>query len=300
MDAIDHALTEAWAKLAPTLRRDRVEAVKRAARLGGKFHGRPLRAWCCCVRASDTRLAEHGEMDPADAERWREEHMLYVPAERMRALCAPVHIPWPGLRLRDAAARLGSRPRNLEDWMTHGTLQVRTQAPSTVGSRGKPVPFVWSTSPLNPCGVMGRGPHSAWGTLWESMHEEIPDGASIDVKRVHAMDVLPKATPQSGWRFICPGVHGACGKPVERLYLPIAPWTIHHALSGVPRSPAGTRWACRGCHRVLNISFTSVKGWNAFIAQMSGGLLYGKEVARPAGLEDGRRYKFARKPRKSA
>ncbi|HYF13529.1 MAG TPA: hypothetical protein VD971_00505 [Phycisphaerales bacterium] len=289
MDAIDIAIANAWNRLSPQLQRDRAEALRRAQRLSATTLRRPVRAWCCCLRASDTRFTDVGEIDPPDALRWRDEHTLRVPAAALRKLCAPVHIPWPGLRWRDAAAKLGFHPETLRAWVERGVFGKRTQFPATVGSRGKPVPFLWRREPIDPAGELGRGPHAAWGSLWLTLHEDIPDGADLHVRRVADWRVHGRERRFNGWRFVCPGVVRPCGRPTDRLYLPIRVWTIHHATVGaLARGEAGadTRWACGDCHGVVFHSCSTVRGWNLLISHLTSGLLYGHEVERPYALDD--------------
>jgi hypothetical protein len=303
MDAIDIAIANAWNKLSPQLQRDRAEALRRAQRLSATTLRRPVRAWCCCLRASDTRFADCAEIDPPDALRWRDEHTLRAPAAALRKLCAPVHIPWPGVRWTIAAAKLGLHPEGVRPWMERGVLGVRKQYPGTVGAKGRPVPFVWSRRALDPAAEFGRGPHPAWGSLWLYLHEDIPDAANLDVRRVPCYREYARESGDmrfNRWRFICPGLSAPCGKAVDRLYLPIPVWTIHQATVGPlvrEDAPPDARWACWQCHRLVAISCSRTEGWNACIAHLTSGLLYGREVERPYELDDIPTKKRRRQPR---
>jgi hypothetical protein len=97
-----------------------------------------------------------------------------------------------------------------------------------------------------------------------------------------------------GWQWLCP----ACGRRVERLFLPMAfdnvlggllGEVIERQLARTPPPPPPARrtgaprgFACATCHRVQTFSRVSPGFWNNVIAYLSGGLLYGSEVPRPA------------------
>jgi hypothetical protein len=109
-----------------------------------------------------------------------------------------------------------------------------------------------------------------------------------------------------GWRWICP----RCRDAARVMYLPLRPRALVglNEISNVeirnaneerrnpqskirssaelaevnPNSPEG--FACHRCHRVLNYSVRGLLAWNALVAYLSGGLLYGREVDRPAWL----------------
>jgi DNA-binding CsgD family transcriptional regulator len=66
---------------------------------------------------------------------------------------------------------------------------------------------------------------------------------------------------------------------------------------GLPECPR--EFACRSCHGVRFFSMTSAGAWNDVILQLSGGLLYGHEVEKPAWwrseVEKGRKRRFVAK-----
>jgi len=84
MDAIDIAIADAWNKLAPQLMQNRAEALRRAERMTAKTLRRPVRPWCCCIRASDPRFALKAHLDPKDALQARVAHTLCLPASALR------------------------------------------------------------------------------------------------------------------------------------------------------------------------------------------------------------------------
>ncbi len=303
MDAIDAALLSAWSNLAPALRADRAEALRRAARLSAATLRRPIRPWCCCIRASDTRMTSAAQTSHRPAP-----HTLNLSPARLRSLCAPVHIDWPGQRWTIVADKLGQHPESLRSWIARGVFRSRLVHPNTVNSRGKPVPILWTTSPIDPNAELARAPDPHWGTLWLDLHTQIPDAASLRVRRVPVFShyTRPNGTIDQrfrGYNFLCPGLDPTkpCNRPVSRLYLPIPTWTIHHAhyadLSPSQDDARDTRWACRRCHRIRYISFVERNGWNHFIAHLTSGLLYGHEVERPASFKPKRKRTYKPHPR---
>jgi hypothetical protein len=105
-----------------------------------------------------------------------------------------------------------------------------------------------------------------------------------------------------GWRWLCP----RCGRRVQVLHLPLPPVnfvTLHDVAAravvkraGVRRSWPAATFACAACHRVRVLTRASKGFWNDLIAHLSGGLLYGAEVARPPWLMRQRRRAFAPRP----
>ena len=103
MDQLDQALLDAWARVAPRVRADRLEARRRAARRLSL--ARPVRPWCLCIRASDPRINEfRAEIDDRYAYEARRSHTVVLTGELVRMLCRGVSVPWPGVPVREAAA----------------------------------------------------------------------------------------------------------------------------------------------------------------------------------------------------
>jgi DNA-binding NarL/FixJ family response regulator len=95
----------------------------------------------------------------------------------------------------------------------------------------------------------------------------------------------------AGYRFLCP----ACHRPVSILYLPLPsinlyamladfrmPAHVRRELEDNPSSDAFPTFACYKCHRVRFISPIDRNFWNTLITYLSRGLLYGRDVPRPA------------------
>src|SRR5258708_96177 len=106
MDELDHALLDAWARIAPRIKADRLEARRRAMRRMGL--SRPVRPWCLCIRASDSRITDYrAQFDDRVAWASGRAHTVRLDGEFLRVLCGPVRIPWPGVTIRAAAGALG-------------------------------------------------------------------------------------------------------------------------------------------------------------------------------------------------
>lgn len=104
-----------------------------------------------------------------------------------------------------------------------------------------------------------------------------------------------------------------CGKLVPKLYAPLPVWTVGRAfgvteglqveglagewLPGVMDRWAGRRrLACRTCWQVRNGGSAERHGWNEFVTHLSGGLLFGSDVEKPADFQyERRRPRRARK-----
>jgi len=159
---------------------------------------------------------------------------------------------------------------------------------------------VWSVGALDPGAAKGRLPAKWWGTLWQSMAENIPDGFEQEVERVPRVLPYGDGFRFRGWLWRCGGLlGGACGRLVQMLYAPLPVWTVGKALGveeelalagmdktwrpGVDDRWAGKRrLACERCWGVRRVSFEGYRGWNELVTYLSGGLLYGREVARPS------------------
>lgn len=98
-----------------------------------------------------------------------------------------------------------------------------------------------------------------------------------------------------GWRWVCP----VCAEAVVKLYYPLPEVNVlEHAAAELikqfePRPMhrhAG--FACKRCHRLRDISRSYRQFWNQLVTRLSGGLLYGREVSKPAAMS-----KFVRKRR---
>ena len=129
MDEIDRNLLEAWNRISRRVRRDRLEALHRSRRRLMPVLTRPSRAWCLCIRASDTRINDYRcAIDPSRAIQQRLEHDVVLSGSVIRDLCKPVTIPWPGIDWTRAAAMLGRHEESIRRWITKDILRARYDA----------------------------------------------------------------------------------------------------------------------------------------------------------------------------
>ena len=100
----------------------------------------------------------------------------------------------------------------------------------------------------------------------------------------------------NGFHWLCP----ACGKSCRTIYLPVDPINLlkrsQPKLANVVdiQKPkfAGT-FACWKCHRVRVYSAIDRGSWNHLISYLTAGLLYGREVPRPAAYIPQRKRAYA-------
>jgi hypothetical protein len=209
---------------------------------------------------------------------------------------------------RTRAERKRQQPRRWEEVREPGfPLGVRYEAPKPFHHWGYDVPVVWSDRALDPQASRGQSPHPIWGSLWQTLAERIPEAFEQVVERVPHSRVRLGKTEHRGWRWRCPGLAGVgCGREVRVLFAPLPVWGIAQALGvdeglnieaqsdeGVLRVAgqwqpgwydpwAGRRQlACEKCWGIQGTSMATYRGWNDLVSYLSGGLLYGREVAKP-------------------
>lgn len=321
MDQIDINLFNAWHAISAKVRADRVEQLKRAPRQFRETIRRPLRAWCMCLRASDTRLSAMNCMveplpevalgpDEGTDEiiPHRHPHRLTIPGEALRELMKPITIPWPGEDWKKVAKKCGVSKYMLRGWLLAGTLQSDYRVPArTVGSRGKEVMLVYTPSPIDPNSFDARPPLPIWGSAWQHMWRRLPEEFAQKAVRVPRYRTLNGRQVFRGWKWICPGRVGpdgeylGCGRTCNRLFGPLSPWTVPEAVNdrleiempddsglvgawspGFTDPDRGERsFACKQCWGVRHVTLLGADGWNVFVSHLTGGLLYGHEVERP-------------------
>src|SRR5688572_3640926 len=119
--AISEGLSRLWSKLDG----DPAELARRLERRRGTLIGRPPRAWCLAVRASDTRITGNGALTFDSEEKTRiSRHEVALDAPLVRRLCAGVRIDPPGETLRDVARKLGVCARGLTVARLRGVFDV--------------------------------------------------------------------------------------------------------------------------------------------------------------------------------
>lgn len=319
MDRIDVNLFDAWCRIGEKCRRDRMEALRRYRRRFGRTLNAPPRAACLCIRASDRRITTANaafsfEQDTLlrpneatdEAVERGERHIVTLRGDLIRKLTEPICIDLPGIEWKQGARMCGVTLSAMRRWIKAGTVVVVRR--SRDYSYGVTVPIVYTPSPIDPNHVGAHPPHRIWGSLWQWQFQQLPEEFEQDVIRVPRI-AQTRRGHQVGWDWICPGrvdVHGetiACGRRCRRLYGPMALPTLAGtsgvrwelampAASGLagtwhpgeeeigPRKGART-FACKQCWGVRSVSLVGTEGWGAFVAYMSGGLLYGHEVERP-------------------
>lgn len=297
MDAIDALLEEAWLKLVERVREDPRELERRLQRSERVVAGRAIRAWCLCLRASDTRI-RHGvtAFFHEKMAQWGEPHLVDLPGWGLRALMGPVWVGWPGMRWTQAARKLGMHEESMRVWMKKGVFEVKHEYCRPHGYRGKPCPIVWAAGPLDPNFPLGRHPDGLWRTMWQRFAEKIHDNFLCTLERRPRFRRYRDSERQRGWDWVCPGRDGRpCGRTTTRLFAPMAVWTVGNAMGGIrslmqgdravaPADPLEKRrtFACHRCWKVRYTDFVSATdAWNQFVTHISGGLLMGSEVPMP-------------------
>lgn len=207
-----------------------------------------------------------------------------------------------GLKRSDVVPRLGPDAEEASRMWAHRGIG---------GGR----PYVWTPSPIDVNNFTGRTPHAVWGTLWQGQWEKMPEDYVLEVKRAPILRPYRGKPKFSGWHFVCPGrldergEHSGCGRRCTYLYGPQRVWTLAKMIGEtgfdmppVEESGLAGQWfpglgdpmkdaamgrmsfACKTCWGVRSACMANHKGWNEFIAQISGGLLYGRDVPRPADV----------------
>ena len=127
MDDLDHNLLDAWYRVMERCRKDPAEARRRWRRSRRPSCTKHPRAWCLALRAGDTRIEDHAIWeDVSEPEETAVRQMVEIPSDSLRELCAPVHIPWPGVPLSKAAKMIGRHPESLRRYLPR--RQGRTRA----------------------------------------------------------------------------------------------------------------------------------------------------------------------------
>jgi len=300
MDELDEALFEAWDAVSELLKNRPWALARRMERVSRKELRRPVRAWCVGLRASDSRIGAH---------EWRTElqghfaakgknHFLTLTGDRLRELCRPVRIDWPGVPVPEVAKLLGRDERTVWSWAKKGRLKRANSNKRKIGRKQ----LFWS-GPLDPQADDGRGPWEVWGTLWQRLWERIPADYFQRVQRT--VRVRKKKRDWDGhpghfrgWDWRCPGrllatgQYLKCGRVCKKLWMPLPAWTMGDYLAGrtggafdvLPRYELGrSRFACAKCWgmRFDPVYSCPDEAWNRFVSVISGGLLYGHEVLPP-------------------
>lgn len=304
---IEQAVSEAWRRMQPILRANPNELAIRLARRRSPILLRPPRAWCLAVRASDARISPLNwvmipdkpvEFDRERHRRVYREHEVRLEARNLRRICAPFFIPKPGLDTRDLAKHLGVEPVTLWYAIKRGELSVHYYR-GLEGRHGKPVPIVYSPHMIDPAGIPLIGkPDLIWGAAWKYLCHRIPEDVYQAVRRRPIFRNQGELKFR-GWVWVCPG----CGRDARRLFYPMPPLMLADFVDtsekcGSPDAvqPPNATFACLKCHHIRYYTRVNRDGWNEFISHITGGLMYGHEVARPPGLKFERKRRYRRRP----
>lgn len=309
MDDVSVAILDAWNRVWPTLRNDPRERSARLARRRSRAMRSPPRAWCVAVRASDTRIHPASAcIVPEDAAYpgrpdLYAEHEVVLDAALLRKLCRPVIFDGYGATRQIAAAALGISPSGVDALIRKGVIRAEKV---NCGIRGQPIMILHSDGVLDPSSCSSKQrPDAVWGANWGHLADRVPDDFEQPVVRV------PHDHPTrgcfGGWRWRCPG----CARRVSTVFYPLAPINLptYFGIEPAPGMTDGTdaadmiepplpTFACNDCHRVQRFTRLGTRAWNQMVAHVSGGLLYGAEVPRPAWVTQDRKKSFARRPRR--
>jgi DNA-binding CsgD family transcriptional regulator len=308
-DLIDNLIT-AWNRIRPRLLVDGDELARRVARRGTSQVTRPARACCIAVRASDRRISAcNAILDPSDAADVDREgrhvdpvaHRVTIDAQLLVELGGGVDLTmWRGQHLNVAAAKLGVSPTSLGYQRAHG--MVKCDRIFGLGGRQAHVPLVWNDRVSDPNASNGHAPpDEVWGNAWRRLAGSVPEDFSQALEREPAFrrDHRDGHGVHRGWRWVCP----KCEARVRSIYLPRPAMTIvewlgdREVLDKIAGTdavrPVDATFACVRCHRVRYFTSLTDASWNQMIATLSGGLLYGSEVERPAEFQQKRKRIYA-------
>lgn len=170
-----------------------------------------------------------------------------------------------------------------------------------------------SITPINPAQIfdpsarkIGAPSDPAFGPLWQHNASKIPEDFYQTIIRLRS-DTISKPTgprPSSqhrdepdtresrpvstGWRFLCP----QCQRLTRFLYLPTRLFALPDYLGlelnqpeQLDRLNAPQSLACDTCHRIDSAPLrNTLSSWGTFIAHITTGLLFGREVPKPSWL----------------
>lgn len=316
---LDQLLWHTWLKLQDHILANPHELRRRLDRRAKAYDHVP-RPLCIALKASDRRINDMSAcLFPRDADvKGREvEHTLLLAAPALKSLCRPVELYW-GQHFSKLAFDLGAPrqvPRTLE---RRGHLRAR-RIPLLRAQRGLPVPLVDSPIPatapagatwedfghstlLDPCAFTYTAPDQLLRPYWQTLR--LPDSFEQTLHRTPIFRVQRGHLRFMHWAWLCP----ECHRDVNTLYLPLgAPdfAQLHNIPLPTTDDAPEPRlaFACKRCHGIANLARTPNslhKSWSLLIAHLSTGLLFGREVPRPASFAATRANQAtAQKPRSS-
>ena len=306
MDDVTAALVAAFAEVAPKLLEDPAEMQRRLGRRRSNMYLHPLRAWCVAVRASDRRINDTWALicprtaislvSEAHPGRYAE-HEVTLDKPLLVRVCESVRIDPPGEPADHVARRLGCLPESLRHIRRKGILRTDPK-PGLMGRRGKPVPLVYRPGYMDPQARERAGEDDVFACCWRQNAEMLPEDLAQAVVRAPLYRSIGGRETFMGWMWVCP----RCGRRVQTLYYPLPypdypTWLGFAPALAEPMPRPAAAFACVRCHHVQMFSRCALAiSWDRLILQLTGGLLYGREVQKPEWLKQER--KRAYRPRK--
>lgn len=209
MDQIDQMLLGAWRGMNNRLRMDRVFGARREARaFRVGLLRRPARACCLALRSSDTRLVEEWnvDIDPPGAVANFDLHRVTISGSEIRDLVKPVYIPHREAMPASRACHLFGRSKeHMARWVKRGVFGVAYVKAMSQGVRGRPVPMIWTKSPMDPNANEAEPPDGVWGTAWQWLWKYVPEDIEQTLYRQPRFNRWRGQRVFRGWDWICPG-----------------------------------------------------------------------------------------------
>lgn len=126
---------------------------------------KPLRSFALCLRANDRRLPDHNTVGA-----------VVLDADEVARLCAPIHLPPPGVPRADVARLLGISPQALTARVRHGHLVkhqpfAAARADRKHGEAPRPNVFYHAPPPHHLVAPVADTQSADWGSLNQNLHQ---------------------------------------------------------------------------------------------------------------------------------
>lgn len=293
----DIALLNAWDRAHAQAKREPEKIQEILRRRAMATYTRPLRSWSLVLRANDKRIEDDSKQG-----------LVRMDGARIKQLCSPVSLPFPGVSLDEAASRFGVNRTTISRWASPadskwtwwqvvqrqmGEVLDLDYPPSVWRVRGRRLMLehavnranskrsetrVWTLGfyGLDPSGEVGS---AKWGSLRVGLVDQVDASFVQQLCRVDRKlgtrnpgDHAPCARV---FQWVCPQADGGCGRRVYKLYLPMPTWSLARLF---------------GCSDLLS---GERGGWNrmAFLCLRCAGLLYesSERTSSPGLRKDGSR-----------
>ena len=299
MDDLTHVFLNALNAVGPRLLADPAELRRRLDRRKNRHFLRPFRSTCLSLRASDLRINDCNFIivprtalsleSLANPGRYAE-HQIILTKEAIAPLVAPVRICPPGEPADHVARKLGCRPDDLMSLRRSGALST-TLKPGLMGRHGHPVPLIYTPDDLDPQALRKAGGDDIFAGQWRWNINLMPEGFRQTLTRIPRYKLIQRRNTFQGWSWLCP----CCRKTARIIYYPVGcydfcTWIGFAPALSEPLPKPTPIFACANCHGILNFSRSNLRtSWNLFVLQSTGGLLFGREVQKPAWLKQARK-----------